>query len=104
MSNLLLPEEISDPNEYADVEDEVFEEMENYGKVHQVVAPRPDPNSRPGQTLEPGVGRVFVRFGSEKEATLAKTAMSGRRFEGRIVEARYYPEQEFSKGDYNYYA
>jgi len=104
LSNLLIPEQVSDPNEYADVEDEVYEEMETYGKVLQVVAPRPDANYRPGQTLEPGIGRVFVRFNNEREATVAKTAMQGRRFEGRIVEARYYPEDEFSKGAYNYYA
>lgn len=101
---MLIPEQITDPNEYADVEDEVFEEMESYGKVLSVVAPRPDASYRPGQKLEPGIGRVFVQFKEEKEATMAKASMSGRRFEGRIVEAMYYPTDEFVKGSYNYYA
>lgn len=103
LTNLLIPESITDPLEYAEVEDEVFEEMEQHGKVLQVVAPRPSPNFRPGQQLEAGVGKVFIKFEQEKDATVAKASMRGRRFEGRVVEAKYYPEEQFSKGIYNYY-
>lgn len=77
--------------------------MEQHGKVLQVVAPRPSPNFRPGQQLEAGVGKVFIKFEQEKDATVAKASMRGRRFEGRVVEAKYYPEEQFSKGIYNYY-
>mmetsp|Transcript_16802 Transcript_16802/g.18713 ORF Transcript_16802/g.18713 Transcript_16802/m.18713 type:complete len:91 (-) Transcript_16802:25-297(-) len=89
--------------EYAEVEDEVFEEMEQYGKVLQVVAPRPNQAFRPGQPLEPGVGKVFVRFNNQPDCLKGKIAMSGRRFEGRVVEARYYPEDSYSQGNYSYY-
>mmetsp|Transcript_15129 Transcript_15129/g.17522 ORF Transcript_15129/g.17522 Transcript_15129/m.17522 type:complete len:90 (-) Transcript_15129:20-289(-) len=86
--------------EYTDVEDETFDEMEQYGRVTQVIAPRPSKNYVPGQPFEPGVGKVFVRFENIQDAEVGKKAMSGRRFEGRIVGAHFYPEDKFKKGEF----
>jgi len=98
LTNLIIPEQVSDPNEYRDVEDETFDEMEQYGRVEQVIAPRPSRNYVPGKPLEPGVGKVFVKFGSIRDAEIGKKAMTGRRFEGRIVDASFYPDESFMKG------
>ena len=92
LSNLLVPEQITDVIEYADVEDEVFEEMEQYGKALQVVAPRPSKLWRPGMPLDFGVGMVYVRFETHKNAVDAKNAMLGRRFEGRTIQATIFTE------------
>lgn len=100
LTNLILPEMVTDMNEYTDVEDETFEEMETYGKVEQVIAPKPSYGYKPGQPLEPGVGKVFVKFSSIDEAHVGKRAMEGRRFEGRIVEAKFYPEDKFRRGEF----
>lgn len=100
LTNLLIPELIKDPLEYVDVEDETFEEMEQYGKVIQVIAPRPSNNFRPGQPLEPGVGRVYIKFEHKADAQVGKEAMKGRRFEGRIVNAMFYPEDKFNRGEF----
>lgn len=100
LTNLLIPEQITDYNEYIDVEDETFDEMEQYGKVAQVITPRPSSNYRPGQALEPGVGKVYVRFENITDAQVGKKAMTGRRFEGRIVGADFYPEDKFKKGEF----
>jgi splicing factor U2AF subunit len=98
LTNLLIPETITDFNEYHDVEDETFEEMEQYGKVLQVVAPKPSPAYRPGMPLEPGVGRAYVMFDNPNDAQVGKEAMKGRRFEGRVVDAMFYPVEKFNKG------
>ena len=90
LSNLLVPEQITDVIEYADVEDEVFEEMEQYGKALQV--PRPSKLWRPGMPLDFGVGMVYVRFETHKNAVDAKNAMLGRRFEGRTIQATIFTE------------
>jgi splicing factor U2AF subunit len=100
LTNLLIPEQIRDYEEYADVEDETFEEMEQYGKIIQVVAPRPSRDYRPGQPLEPGVGKVYVKFDNQTDALNGKEAMTGRRFEGRIVDAQFYPDDKFKRGEF----
>ena len=100
LTNLLIPEQVEDINEYADVEDETFEEMEQYGKVEQVIAPKPTMKYAPGQPPEPGVGKVFVKFATINEAEVGRKALEGRRFEGRIVEASYYPEDKFRNGQF----
>ena len=98
LNNLLMPEQIQGMTEYTEVEDETFDEMEQYGKVHQVVAPKPDASYVPGQILPPGVGKVYIKFSTIEEAHVGKKAMEGRRFEGRIVEANFYPEDKFRSG------
>jgi hypothetical protein len=100
LTNLLIPEHITDFEEYRDVEDETFEEMERYGRVSQVIAPRPSRNYRPGMPLEPGVGKVYVRFKTTEDAQVGKEAMKGRRFEGRIVDVQFYPEDKFNVGEF----
>ena len=74
--------------------------MEQYGKVLQVIAPRPSKNYIPGQPLEPGVGKVYVKFTSISDAQVGKKAMTGRRFEGRIVHAFFYPEERFNRAEF----
>lgn len=98
--NILLPENITDLTEYTDIEDETFEEMEQYGKVLQVIAPRPSKNYIPGQPYEPGVGKVYVKFTSISDAQVGKKAMTGRRFEGRVVSAFFYPEDRFNRAEF----
>jgi splicing factor U2AF subunit len=100
LTNLLIPEDITDFAEYTEVEDETFEEMERYGRVTQVIAPRPSAGYRAGMTLEPGVGKVYTRFETIEDARVGKEAMTGRRFEGRIVDAQFYPEDKFNKGEF----
>ena len=60
--------------------------------------PRPplfgDPNTMPG------FGKVFVLFTSAEESEKAKIAMFRRRFNGRVIEALYFPEEKFNKKAY----
>lgn len=97
LTNLIIPETVKDYNEYVDVEDETYDEMENYGKVLGAVAPRPGPNWRPGMPLDPGVGKVYVKFANSTDAQVGKEAMKGRRFEGRVVDAFFYPEDKYDR-------
>lgn len=86
--------------EFTEIEDETFEEMDTYGKVEQCIAPKPPSVAALGQPGEKGVGKVFVRFTSIEDAEVGKKAMAGRRFEGRIVEAYFYPDEKFFKGEF----
>jgi hypothetical protein len=43
----------------------------------------------------PGFGKVFVLFTSTEGAEKAKIALFRRRFNGRVVEVLYFPEEKF---------
>lgn len=88
--------EIESRIDYKELEFDVEDEMMRYGKVARVVVPRPplfcDPYSMPGY------GRVYVRFNNMEEAQRAKKTLNMRRFNNRVVEIQYYPEERFSRG------
>ena len=69
--------------------------MMRYGKCLKVEVPRPplfgDPESLPS------FGKVFVMFTTAEEAERAKIALFRRRFNGRVVDVLYYPEETFRK-------
>lgn len=70
--------------------------MIRYGKVVRVCVPRPPLYCDP-YTIG-GFGRVYIRFREVEEAKRAKEAMIRRRFNGRVVEVQFYPEDRFIKG------
>ena len=59
----------------------------------QVLVPRP-PLFGSADTV-PGFGNVYVLFRACEDAEKAKIAVFRRRFNGRVVEASYFPEEKF---------
>lgn len=99
MRNVVKIEEIESRDDYKELEYDVEDEMNRYGKCLKVHVPRPplfgDPNS------VPGFGKCYVRFSSENEAEKAKHSLFRRRFNGRAVDVFYYPEEKFMKNHFD---
>jgi len=94
-SDLQIEEEdLMDDEEYADIMDDIKEEVERkYGKLTAVEVPRP----RPGVKDTPGVGLVFLAFESEKSSLKAQAALNGRKFGENVVVSSFFNEATFSK-------
>ena len=95
LKNVVVTSEIESRFDYKELEFDVEDEMIRYGKVMRVVVPRPPLYSDPYSM--PGYGRVYVRFREMEDAKRAKQALVKRRFNGRVVEMQYYPEDRFAR-------
>ncbi|KAI0675518.1 hypothetical protein C8Q78DRAFT_1074535 [Trametes maxima] len=98
MLNMVVPEELSDDQEYADIYEDVKEEAERYGSVEDLRIPRPVKKDKAkwGEGRESaiaaqradeaaGVGRVYVKFHDSRAAADALKALAGRSFAGRSI-------------------
>lgn len=98
MLNMVVPEDLLDDQEYADIYEDVKEECEKYGPVEDLRIPRPvkkdkakwgesglDPLSAQRVDEAAGVGRVYVRFIESESAKRALKALAGRSFAGRSI-------------------
>ena len=95
LKNIVKKSEIEHRIDYKELEFDVEDEMVRYGKVVKVHVPRPPLFSDPYSM--PGYGRVYVRFKEVHEEERARDALQRRRFNDRVVEAQYYPEDSFIK-------
>ena len=95
LKNVVNVEEIEERIDYKELEFDVMDEMKRYGHCMEVVAPRPPLFGDP--MAMPGFGKVFVLFSCAEEAEKAKIAIFRRRFNGRVVDAMYFPEDKFNK-------
>ena len=95
LKNVVKIEEIEERIDYKELEFDVQDEMMKYGNCMKVEVPRPPLFGAP-DTL-PSFGKVYVMFQTSEEAERAKIALFRRRFNGRVVEVMYYPEEKFRK-------
>ncbi|TYZ58272.1 hypothetical protein PybrP1_007949 [[Pythium] brassicae (nom. inval.)] len=95
LANMVSIDELNDDDEFSDLKEDVEEECKRFGKVVNLVIPRP----QEGESV-PGVGSIFVRFSDVSEATAALKALSGRKFGGNIVKVTYYPLARFEAKDF----
>ena len=66
--------------------------MRRYGNCLRVEVPRPPLFGDPYEM--PGFGKAFAVFSAQEEAERAKIALFRRRFNGRVVEAAFFPEEK----------
>jgi len=99
MLNMVTPDDLVDDQEYADLLEDVREEVGNYGAVEDVRIPRPVRRDRgrwaPGEGANAGdaqradeasgVGRVYVKYADPVSAGAALKALAGRAFAGRSI-------------------
>jgi splicing factor U2AF subunit len=71
-----------------EIQEDVREECEKYGKVLEMKIPRPTGGSRQSN----GVGKIFVKFDGPESAGKALRALAGRKFADRTVVATYFSE------------
>ena len=96
IKGIVKTEEIVSRIDYKELEFDIEDEMIRYGKCIRVCVPRPPLYGEPSSM--PGFGRVYVRFREVEEAKRAKEAMLKRRFNSRVPECQFYPEERFVKG------
>ncbi|KAG0056377.1 U2 small nuclear RNA auxiliary factor 2 [Gryganskiella cystojenkinii] len=93
--NMVTPEELEDDGEYQDIMEDIGEECSKFGQVLEVKIPRPV-NGQP----VPGVGKIFVKYASVEEATVALRALSGRKFADRTVLTSFYDVEKFRMSEF----
>jgi splicing factor U2AF subunit len=84
--------ELADDEEYADIVEDMREEMGRFGAVRAVHVPRPATDGAPDP---PGVGRVIVEFEAPGAAMAARNAAHGRKFDGRVVQATLMTAEDY---------
>ncbi|KAH8093800.1 hypothetical protein BXZ70DRAFT_1001602 [Cristinia sonorae] len=99
MLNMVVPEDLSDDQEYADIYEDIKEECGNYGAVEDLRIPRPikkdkakwgDSGAESALNAQradeaAGVGRVYVKYRDAAGANAALKALAGRSFAGRSI-------------------
>ncbi|KAI9695988.1 MAG: hypothetical protein M1820_008329 [Bogoriella megaspora] len=88
--NMVVIDELMNPEDYQDICEDVQEECEKYGKVLAMRVPRPV-----GGRYNAGVGKIFVKFEHPDDAQKALAAMAGRKFNDRTVVVTYFGEEYF---------
>ena len=71
-------------------------ECQKFGNVLKVVIPRPEK----GKHI-PGLGKIFVYYDNIESAKKARSELTKKLFDKRIVEGNYLAEEAFLKGNYD---
>lgn len=95
LRNIVNLEEIEERIDYKELEFDVQDEMNRYGKCEKVIVPRPPLFGDP--STMPGFSKTFVLFANTAEAERAKIALFRRRFNGRVIEAAFFPEEKLTR-------
>jgi len=93
LMNMVSAEELGDPEEVADITEDVKNECTTYGNVKDILVPG---LNQKGEKL-PGAGKIFVKFDTVEQASACKSALTGRTFGSRTVVVSYYDEEKFDK-------
>jgi hypothetical protein len=98
MSNMTSQEDLDDDALYEELIEDISDECNSHGTVKSIVIPRGDLTraaSAAPEEAAAAVGKIFVHFVSSVDAAAALRAVAGRKFNGRVVEAYFYPEELF---------
>lgn len=95
LSQIVTIEELIE--DYDEIYEDMKEECGKYGNLVNLVIPRP---STSGDNSGAGVVKVFLEYSNVKEAAKAKEVLNGRKFGGNTVQAVYFSEDKFSRGEY----
>jgi len=93
--NMVVPEELTDEEEYEDILEDIREECGKFGEVRSLEIPRPVPGVE-----VPGCGKVFIEFGSSMECQKAQHALTGRKFSNRVVVTSYFDPDKYHRRDF----
>ena len=93
--NMVMPEELTDEEEYEDIMEDIREECSKYGLVKSVEIPRPVPG-----VDVPGLGKVFIEFVGIPECQKAQHALTGRKFSNRVVVTSYFDPDKYHRREF----
>ncbi|XP_014294214.1 splicing factor U2AF 50 kDa subunit isoform X4 [Halyomorpha halys] len=93
--NMVTPDELRDEEEYEDILEDIREECNKYGIVRSLEIPRPI------EGVEvPGCGKVFVEFNSIIDCQKAQQALTGRKFNNRVVVTSYFDPDKYHRREF----
>jgi splicing factor U2AF subunit len=93
--NMVVPEELTDEEEYEDILEDIREECSKFGVVRSVEIPRPVPG-----VDVPGCGKVFVEFAGIAECQKAQHSLTGRKFSNRVVVTSYFEPDKYHRREF----
>jgi splicing factor U2AF 65 kDa subunit len=91
LSNMTTVEDLQSDDSYEELIEDVSEECNKYAVVKKVIVPR----GQKGQGSDPSIGKIFVHVTDTDGAGKVLKAVAGRRFNGKVVKAEYFPEELF---------
>ncbi|XP_002130386.2 splicing factor U2AF 50 kDa subunit [Ciona intestinalis] len=91
LMNMVLPEELTDDEEYEEIMEDVKDECGKLGSVVSLEIPRPGP----GLTEADGVGKIYVEFANHLDTQKAAQALSGRKFSNRVVVTSFFDPERY---------
>jgi len=97
LMNMVTMDDLTDPEEYDEIKDDVRGECERCGIVTGFEMPRPGPNGEP----VPGMTKIFVEFANTQGSQTAQQALSGRVFDGRRVVTSYLEDSKFANRQFD---
>eukprot|EP00752_Nemacystus_decipiens_P002229 g2115.t1 len=95
LGNVVTPEELTDDEAQKEVVEDMTEECSKYGAVAAIEIPHVGGAAA-------GVGFVFVKYHSREDAQKAKKSFGSRTFDGKSVDATYFPEEQFAAKSFAY--
>ena len=84
LTNMVTAAELNDDSEYFDIKEDVSTECSGYGQVLTVIIPRVKEGYPPSTE-----GFIFVEFQDASMARTCAIALSGRKFDARVVIVDY---------------
>lgn len=91
LMNMVTHDELLDTEAYEEIKEDVEEECGKYGQILEVKIPRPT-----GARVNPGVGKIFIKYADIESAQKALKALAGRQFASRTVVATHFSEELFN--------
>ncbi|THD26264.1 Splicing factor U2AF large subunit [Fasciola hepatica] len=95
LMNMIDPNELEDDEEYEDIVEDVRAECSKYGVVRSLEIPRPIPGVE-----VPGVGKIYVEFASLIDCQKAATALTGRKFNQRLVVTSFFNPDNYHRREF----
>uniref|UniRef100_A0AC35U8V4 Splicing factor U2AF subunit n=1 Tax=Rhabditophanes sp. KR3021 TaxID=114890 RepID=A0AC35U8V4_9BILA len=91
--NMVTEEELRNAEDYEDIYEDIREECQRYGNVVSMQIPRPIEG-----LPVPGIGKVLIEFSTKAECQKAQAALTGRKFDNRVVCTSYFDPEAYSGG------
>ncbi|KAL3320822.1 U2 small nuclear RNA auxiliary factor 2 [Cichlidogyrus casuarinus] len=93
--NMIEVSELDDDEEYEDIVEDIKGECSKYGVVRSLEIPRPVPGVE-----VPGVGKIYIEFASLLDCQKAATALTGRKFNNRLVVTSFYNPDKYHRREF----
>ena len=93
LKNIVDPAQLKEKSYVDELLEDIQDQCSQYGRIVSIEIPKPSHD----KTNVTGLGFVFVEFDNVDQSQRAKKELHGTKFNGRRVEAVYYPEDQFRK-------